>query len=564
MHKPAGSQRLPVEPSFRGPSHAWSTVCLLAVLSAAVACTSSSETETFVAPAQARCAVTARTNTTAFPASGGSGTVEISTARECNWVVQSDAPWVVLQADARGQGDGSARFTIAANTDPAGRAAALSVSDSRMQISQEGQPCEFRVSSTHQTVDVSGGQLTINVEASNARCTWSTAGNVPWITIAGGASRTGSGAVLIQIAPAPTAPRSGTVTLAGQTLTIDQVSGGVSGCTSDAGTSALTVSPSGGRLEVPVNAPSGCAWSARSDESWISILDGQAGAGNGVVILAIAATSGPSRSGTITVAGHSVTIQQGTGCTVTTAVTTTSVSAAGGGLSLPVLAGADCPWTAQSEAPWLSIASGGSGKGPGTVVVSAAATEGPLRTGTVNVAGVRVTVTQLSGCRYSVQPSTYGAAAAGAASSVAVQTAAGCAWTAESGAGWITLPQTSGIGASALPFVVAANNSPARSGTFTVAGSTITVAQASPCTWTLAPPSVEYQAEGGRGAVLVIVVGDCTWSAASTVDWITIDTGHSGVGNGLVQFTVSANPGTARSGVVRIAGIDLNVRQSGQ
>jgi hypothetical protein len=177
---------------------------------------------------------------------------------------------------------------------------------------------------------------------------------------------------------------------------------------------------------------------------------------------------------------------------------------------------------------------------------------------------VRVTVTQLSGCRYSVQPSTYGAAAAGAASSVAVQTAAGCAWTAESGAGWITLPQTSGIGASALPFVVAANNSPARSGTFTVAGSTITVAQASPCTWTLAPPSVEYQAEGGRGAVLVIVVGDCTWSAASTVDWITIDTGHSGVGNGLVQFTVSANPGTARSGVVRIAGIDLNVRQSGQ
>jgi hypothetical protein len=560
MHKPAGSQRLPVEPPLRGPSHAWITVSLLAVLAAAFACTSSSETETFVAPAQTRCVVTARANATSFPSSGGSGTVEISTARECSWVVQSDAPWVVLQADARGQGDGSARFTIAANADPAGRAAALSVSDSRMQISQEGQPCEFRVSSTHQTVDVSGGLLTINVEASDARCTWSTAGDVPWITIAGGASRTGSGAVLIQIAPAPTAPRSGTVTLAGQTLTIDQVSG----CTNGAGTSALNVSSSGGRLEVPVNAPSGCAWSARSDESWISILDGQTGAGNGVVILGVAATSGPPRSGTINVAGHSVTIQQGPVCMVTTAVTTTSVSAAGGVLSVPVLAGADCPWTAQSEASWISIASGGSGKGPGTVVVFTAATEGPLRTGTVNVAGVRVTVTQLSGCRYTVQPTTYGAAAAGAASSIAVQTAAGCPWSAEGSAGWITLPQPSGTGAAAVPFAVAANNSPARTGTFQVAGSTITVVQGSPCTWTLTPPSVDYQADGGRGAILVIVAGECTWSAASTADWVTIDTGHSGAGDGLVQFIVSPNPGPARLGILRIAGIDVNVRQSGR
>ncbi|MBA2305248.1 MAG: BACON domain-containing protein [Acidobacteria bacterium] len=249
---------------------------------------------------------------------------------------------------------------------------------------------------------------------------------------------------------------------------------------------------------------------------------------------------------------------------VTTAVTTTSVSAAGGRLEVPVLAGPDCPWAAQSEAPWISITSGGSGRGPGTVVLSAAVTEGPLRTGTVNVAGVRVTVTQLSGCRYSVQPSSYAAGAAGAAGSITLQTAAGCPWTAASAAGWITVPQTSGTGAAPVPFVVAANNSPGRMGTLTVAGNTVTVVQESTCTWRLAPPSVDYQADGGRGAILVIVVGACTWSAASTVDWITIETGHSGAGDGLVLFIVSPNPGPARSGVVRIAGIDLDVRQSGR
>lgn len=486
--------------------------------------------------------------------------MEISTARECSWAVQSDAPWIVPQADASGQGDGSARFTITANTDPEGRAAALTVSDLRLQISQGGQPCEFRLSSTHETVGVSGGQLTISVEASNPRCSWSTAAEVPWISIVSGASQAGSGDVVIQVAASSAAARSGTITVAGQALTIDQASG----CTVEPGTTAINASDSGGRLEVSVKAPPGCAWSARTEESWISIVAGQTGAGNGVVLLDVAATSGPPRSGTITIAGHSVRVQQGSGCVVTTGVTTTSVSAAGGAVQVPVLAGAGCPWSARSEAPWLSITSGGSGTGPGAVVLSAAMTEGPLRTGTVTVAGVRVTVTQLSGCRYNVQPTSYAATAAGGASSITLQTAAGCPWTAGSDAGWITVAQTSGTGAAPVPFVVAANNSPERTGTLTVAGTPVTVVQRSSCTWQLAPPSIDHGADGGRGAVLVIVEGTCTWTAASTVDWITMETGHSGAGNGLVQFIVSANPGPARSGVVRIAGIDLQVRQSGR
>jgi hypothetical protein len=348
--------------------------------------------------------------------------------------------------------------------------------------------------------------------------------------------------------------------VAGQALTIAQGSG----CTADPAAGVFPIGLAGGRVEVPVDAPPGCAWSARSGDPWITIVAGQTGSGNGIVLADVAASGSP-RSGTIIVGEQSVRIQQGssTPCVVTTGSTAASVAASGGRVEVPVVTDAGCAWTAQSEAPWLSIVTG-SGSGPGTLVVTAAATDGPLRAGTVTVNGVRVTVTQLSGCSYGVQPSSYAAAPTGASSAVTLQTGGGCAWTAQSGAAWITLPQTSGSGPASVPFVVAANNSPRRSGAFTVAGTTIEVVQESLCTWSLAPQSLDYAAAGGPGAVLVIVVGACTWTAASPVDWITIQSGQAGTGPGLVQIVVSPNPGAARTATVRIAGIDLIVRQSAQ
>jgi hypothetical protein len=73
-----------------------------------------------------------------------------------------------------------------------------------------------------------------------------------------------------------------------------------------------------------------------------------------------------------------------------------------------------------------------------------------------------------------------------------------------------------------------------------------------------------YDSRGGNGAVLVIVTGGCTWTAASTVDWITMTSGTSGSGDGVVQFTVAPNPGQSRTGIVAIAGQSYTVTQSGR
>jgi hypothetical protein len=49
----------------------------------------------------------------AFPSSGGSGTVQISTNRECAWSTKSDVAWLTVATPAEGQGDGTVGFTVA-------------------------------------------------------------------------------------------------------------------------------------------------------------------------------------------------------------------------------------------------------------------------------------------------------------------------------------------------------------------------------------------------------------------------------------------------------------------
>jgi sugar lactone lactonase YvrE len=71
-----------------------------------------------------------------------------------------------------------------------------------------------------------------------------------------------------------------------------------------------------------------------------------------------------------------------------------TVPAAGGAFTTPVTATAGCGWTAVSNAAWITITSGASGSGSGTVGYTAAADTGTQRTGTITIAGQTFTVTQ--------------------------------------------------------------------------------------------------------------------------------------------------------------------------
>ncbi|MDT7604726.1 MAG: large repetitive protein, partial [Acidobacteriota bacterium] len=73
-------------------------------------------------------------------------------------------------------------------------------------------------------------------------------------------------------------------------------------------------------------------------------------------------------------------------CSYSISPPTQDFTAAGGAGSVTVTANGDCPWTAKSGADWITITSGASGHGSGTVSFSVAPTNAP-RGGYITVAG---------------------------------------------------------------------------------------------------------------------------------------------------------------------------------
>jgi hypothetical protein len=66
----------------------------------------------------------------------------------------------------------------------------------------------------------------------------------------------------------------------------------------------------GGSGTVNVSTGSTCAWTAKSNDSWITITAGASGTGNGPVRFTVAANNGKKREGSLTVAGDNVTVAQ--------------------------------------------------------------------------------------------------------------------------------------------------------------------------------------------------------------------------------------------------------------
>jgi uncharacterized protein (TIGR03437 family) len=114
-----------------------------------------------------------------------------------------------------------------------------------------------------------------------------------------------------------------------------------------------------------------------------------------------------------------------------------------------------------------------------TTTVPTGATTGALtfsKTGCNNVQSASFTI---ASCNYSLDATTRSVAATAGSNSVNVTTGAGCAWAAASNVNWLTITNgASHNGSGAANFSIAANTGPARTGTLTIAGQTVTVTQA--------------------------------------------------------------------------------------
>jgi hypothetical protein len=195
----------------------------------------------------------------------------------------------------------------------------------------------------------------------------------------------------------------------------------------------------------------------------------------------VAANPGPARTGAIVIGDATFTVNQDTGCSAFGIDPTAQSFGAGGGTGGPiaVTAGAACSWTATTNDSWITITSGASGTGSGTVGFVVDANTAAARTGTLTIAGQTFTVSQASGCVFTVAPTSFTRDNSAVADlTVSVTAGAGCSWTAVSNNSWIELTAgASGTGSGTVVFSLDRNRGNGRTGSLTVAGTTVTVVQ---------------------------------------------------------------------------------------
>jgi hypothetical protein len=157
---------------------------------------------------------------------------------------------------------------------------------------------------------------------------------------------------------------------------------------------------SGGNGTVSVATTGICGWTAGNTDGWIAISSGNSGTGNGTVSYAVAQNTGQTtRTGTITVGNKIFSItQSGAACSYAISPSGQPFGVQGGTGSVDVTAPGGCGWDASSADPaWITVTSGGSGSGDGSVAYSVSPNSGfTQRTGTLVIAGETFTVTQAS------------------------------------------------------------------------------------------------------------------------------------------------------------------------
>lgn len=251
--------------------------------------------------------------------------------------------------------------------------------------------CTFSLSSTSITLG-NGGYGVVDVH-SNVGCAWTAVSNDSWIKVDYGASGTGNGRVSFSTAPNnPGLARSGTITVAGQTVTVNQLDV----CTYSLSTTNDTYRADAGTGAVVVYTGAGCAWTAVSNVSWITVTSNASGNGNNLLVLfSVAANTGTAaRTGTLTIAGQTYTVVQPAPCRYSISPSNTNIGENGGSGSFSVSTDVGCYWTASANWSWVNITSGRSGRGNGTVNFSVEANIGGFRDATITVGGQKFYITQ--------------------------------------------------------------------------------------------------------------------------------------------------------------------------
>jgi len=368
-------------------------------------------------------------------------------------------------------------------------------------VTEPAPACTFTLSAMSLTVPAEAASASVTVETA-AHCNWTVTSDRGWMSVNGIPARIGPGIASATLTEnTGESPRTGTLTIAGQAVAVSQ--GGVAPpCSFRLEPGNASWPHEGGSGTFSVITPERCAWTARSNTSWITLTSGQQGTGSGTVSYTVERNrDAAARAGTITAAEQTFSITESgeavpVNCEYSVAPIEFNVCmAVPYNLTATITTQQGCSWTAAPDASWVTVAEGQSGTGPGTIAFRVTDNWDASRHANVMVrwptptAGQNLRVAQ-AGCRYAVSSSAISISATGGQARFDViqqsdplecggplQNA--CLWRADADVPWITIttsmPQA---GDNPVSFTVAANDgTAARAGTIKVRDKVVVVTQ---------------------------------------------------------------------------------------
>jgi hypothetical protein len=345
-------------------------------------------TEQVVGPAPVRCQIGVGPPSHTVPAAGSSLTLSVDATRDCTWTATTNTAWVQV-TPASGQGSGAITVAVAANADTRPRAAAVTVNDTTVGITQEALPCRFDLSPQRARFNPDGGRTAIRVATTNG-CEWRASGGTTWLRVLTERGA-GPGEVELEASRNDGPERSTRVSIADVTLEVAQDSistvppapGPPSPappappppppivCTYAIESERASFRSAGGPGSVRVVTEPGCSWTASTQVPWVSV--GQpGGTGPGTLPYVVSANTSTvsDRAGTLTVAGRTHSVSQ-QACAVALDPASQTFGSPGGGGAIRVGTEPGCTWAASSGASWIAL-SRSNGSGPDTLTYQVA------------------------------------------------------------------------------------------------------------------------------------------------------------------------------------------------
>jgi hypothetical protein len=422
------------------------------------------------------------------------GTIEVAAPAGCAWTAESTSTWITVTTGSSGTGNGTVTFVVARNEGVAPRRGGITIAGQAQTVLQAATSCASLLSETETAIGAAGGVHSL-VVVDGPSCTWFATGGTSWLRPGYPFRNYGVSTDVFGLDVSPNqenAPRTGTLTIAGQTYTVRQMKENSGSCSpriesaSPSGFTMVGAAGTQGRSDPPqiyVGANSGCTWTAASNSPWISVLSGSRGDGNGAVRFEVEANTGAApRRGTLTIAGASQTVvQAGTSCSSTLVENSAAFAGAGGHGRVWLVFGSGCAISnVKADVPWITLTLSNAIYANYVDYTVAPNTSGASRTGRITIEGNTYVVTQETlQCTYTLTAASATFSAAGGSGSVTLSASSGCPWTATANANWITIQGASaGTGSGTVTYNVGANSSPAsRTGAMSIAGQNFTVTQ---------------------------------------------------------------------------------------